>query len=146
MGKPKYIETPEKLWELFEKYREQIKSNPRYKYEIAQKIGEPIRVPLEVPLTIEGFREFGHQNGVTLNHYFANTDGAYEDYRTICSRVTEAIRNDQIQGGMVGQYNPSITQRLNGLTEKQENTVTANVIHTTLDLGNEIPNPDTPTP
>jgi hypothetical protein len=31
------------------------------------------------------------------------------------------IRNDQIDGGMVGQYNPSITQRLNGLVEKTDN-------------------------
>jgi hypothetical protein len=32
------------------------------------------------------------------------------------------IRQDQIEGGMVGQYNPSITQRLNGLTEKTDVT------------------------
>jgi len=30
------------------------------------------------------------------------------------------IRQDQISGGMVGQYNPSITQRLNGLVEKSQ--------------------------
>ena len=30
------------------------------------------------------------------------------------------IRKDQIEGGMVGQYNPSITQRLNALKEHVE--------------------------
>jgi hypothetical protein len=47
----------------------------------------------------------------------------YDDYMTICSRIKEQIRQDQIEGGMVGQYNPSITQRLNNLTDKQEHKV-----------------------
>jgi hypothetical protein len=42
----------------------------------------------------------------------------------ICSYIKREIRTDQINGGMVGQYNASITQRLNGLTEKTETTVT----------------------
>jgi len=54
----------------------------------------------------------------------ANTRGAYDKYSSVCSRVREAIRQDQIEGGMVGQYNASITQRLNNLTDKQEHTVT----------------------
>jgi len=42
----------------------------------------------------------------------------------VCSRIKKSIRKDQIEGGMVGQYNPSITQRLNGLVEKQETSIT----------------------
>ena len=72
------------------------------------------------PLTISGFRVFGHSKGVTVHHYFSNPDNSYDAYRSICSRITDEIRQDQIEGGMVGQYNPSITQRLNNLTEKQE--------------------------
>jgi hypothetical protein len=40
----------------------------------------------------------------------------------ICSHIREEIRENQILGGMIGVYNPSITQRLNGLTDKTENT------------------------
>ena len=36
--------------------------------------------------------------------------------------IEDEIRTDQIEGGMVGQFNPSITQRLNGLTEKTDVT------------------------
>ena len=36
----------------------------------------------------------------------------------------EEIREDQIIGGMLSFYNPSITQRLNGLVEKQETSIT----------------------
>ena len=48
--------------------------------------------------------------------------GEYEAYVSICSHIKEEIRQDQIEGGMVGQFNPSITQRLNGLTEKTDVT------------------------
>jgi hypothetical protein len=47
-----------------------------------------------------------------------------ESLLPICSYIKREIRTDQINGGMVGQYNASITQRLNGLTEKTETTVT----------------------
>jgi hypothetical protein len=44
-------------------------------------------------------------------------------FSEVCSRIKKSIRADQIKGGMAGIYNPSITQRLNNLVERQENTV-----------------------
>jgi 3-deoxy-D-arabino-heptulosonate 7-phosphate (DAHP) synthase len=120
MAKHKYIETPEKLWELFTEYRTHVKSNPRTKHVFVGKDGKSDYELLEVPLTMEGFDNFCYEKGLTIEHYFRNTNKAYEDYCGICMRVRNAIRQDQIEGGMVGQYNPSITQRLNGLTEKQQ--------------------------
>lgn len=51
----------------------------------------------------------------------ANREGRYAEFVPICRTIKQRIRNDQIEGGMAGIYNPSITQRLNGLTEKTEN-------------------------
>ena len=42
--------------------------------------------------------------GINVHHYLDNTDNRYSDYRTVCSHIKREIRNDQIQGGMVGQY------------------------------------------
>jgi hypothetical protein len=56
----------------------------------------------------------------TIQHYFENTLGLYDDFCDVCSRIKTEIRQDQITGGLLGFYNPSITQRLNGLVEKQE--------------------------
>lgn len=120
MAKKKYIETPEKMWELFEAYKKEVKANPRTKHVFVGRDGASEHERLERPLTHEGFRNFGHINGVSIEPYMANTDNAYSQYLTICSRIKDCIRQDQIEGGMVGQYNPSITQRLNGLTDKQE--------------------------
>jgi hypothetical protein len=76
-----------------------------------------------------GFRTFAADRGQTVNDYFANTGGRYSDYATICSRIEEAIRMDQIEGGMVGQYNASITQRLNNLTERVDTTTNGETIN-----------------
>jgi len=122
MPKHKYIETPEKMWELFEAYRKEVKSNPRKITDFYGKDGEERIKPLERPLTLEGFENYVADLGIIsdLSNYFANSDNKYSEYSTICSRIRKTIRQDQIEGGMVGQYNPSITQRLNGLTEKQD--------------------------
>jgi hypothetical protein len=122
MAKKKYIETPEILLELFEKYKSKVHENPRYNYQLA-KDGSVVPIPLRVPLTMEGFRIFCYNEIGSIKHYFENTDNSYSEYLPICSHIREEIRNDQIEGGMVGQYNASITQRLNGLTEKQETTI-----------------------
>jgi hypothetical protein len=124
MARPKgtkYIETPEKMWELFEAYRKEVKSNPRIVYEFHGRDGEERQKPLERPLTMEGFENYCYDVIGCVEQYFKNQDNLYNDYIPICSRIRKFIREDQIEGGMVGQYNPSITQRLNGLTEKTEN-------------------------
>jgi hypothetical protein len=124
-GHGKYIETPEKMWEYFEAYRAEVKNNPRTKTVFPGKDAIPQREPLERPLTLEGFENWCADAGIIedLSNYFANTKGNYSDYSTICSRIKRVIRQDQIEGGMVGQYNASITQRLNSLVDKQENQV-----------------------
>lgn len=121
MAKKKYIETPDKMWELFESYRKEVKDNPRYVYDFVGRDGTQVMKPLERPLTMEGFSCFCNNKIGSIHQYFANQDDSYNEYLNICSRIKEEIRQDQIEGGMVGQYNPSITQRLNGLTEKTEN-------------------------
>jgi len=108
------------MWELFVAYREDTKANPRHRTQFVGKDGDKVKEPLERPLTIEGFRNYAREKVGCVNDYFANTEDRYSEYATICTRIREAIRQDQIEGGMVGQYNPSITQRLNGLVEKSQ--------------------------
>lgn len=125
MSKKKYIETPDKMWELFADYKKFVKDNPRYIYQLAQKLGEPVKVPMEVPLTMEGFSIYCYEKIGTIRDYFDNRDNRYDKYVHICRIIKEEIRQDQIVGGMVGQYNPSITQRLNNLADTTN--VNANV-------------------
>jgi hypothetical protein len=123
MAKQKYIETPEKMWELFEAYRKEVKDNPRFVYDYVGRDGTEVQKRLERPLTIEGFKNYCYEVVGSIQHYWINFEDNYNEYQPICSRIKEQIRQDQIEGGMVGQYNPSITQRLNNLTDKQEHKV-----------------------
>ena len=136
MAKHKYIETPEKLYQLFEEYKSSLK--PR---EIQKATATGVKSEFHTPpYTMEGFENFCFVNYSDIHHYFDNTDERYNDYRTICSHIKKVIRQDQIEGGMVGQFNPSITQRLNSLTEKTDVTSQGekiNEIKVTIVSGNQ---------
>ena len=124
VGRPRNLDSPEQLYELFIRYKEDVKANPRIKSVFGGKEFEERAEPLERPLTMEGFEIFCWNEVGEVEDYFYNRDKRYNEYSAICSHIKKEIRRDQIEGGMVGQYNPSITQRLNGLTEKiqQEQT------------------------
>jgi len=123
LGRPRNIESPEAMYELFKGYKNYVKENPRYKYNLNQRTGDMIPEPLEVPLTLEGFEIFIlEEEGYYIEQYFKNLNKSYEDFLPICTHIRKEIRKDQIEGGMVGQYNSSITQRLNNLVERTETT------------------------
>jgi len=125
MAKHKYIETPEKMLEHFESYAKEVKADPFLVQDFVGKDGDEVYRKKEKPLTIEGFENWCFRNGIItdLGNYFANTGGAYAEYLTICSYIRRYIREDQVAGGMSGLYNPSITQRLNGLVDRTEQTI-----------------------
>lgn len=116
----KYIETPERMWQLFCDYKAWIKKNPIKVTDWVGGMAKRVERTKERPLTMEGFEVYCYNNNIIndLGDYFSNKNNKYEEYSTICSRIKKEIRTEQIEGGMSGIYNPSITQRLNGLTEK----------------------------
>jgi hypothetical protein len=122
MCKPKYIETPERMWELFEAYGSQVKGTPILVQDFVGKDGDEVNRKKERPLTMEGFYNYLDTADIITDatDYFENKDDRYNEYVRICSRISRTIRQDQIEGGMAGIYNPSITQRLNGLVDKKE--------------------------
>ena len=122
VGRPRNLDSPEQLYELFIRYKEDVKANPRIKSVFGGKEFEERAEPLERPLTMEGFEIFCWHEVGEVEDYFYNRDKRYNEYSAICSHIRKEIRRDQIEGGMVGQYNPSITQRLNGLKEQVEQT------------------------
>jgi hypothetical protein len=133
MPTKKSIKTPETLWELFEEYKQHIAINPRVKNHITPR-GEVVEEKLRVPLTWVGFEAFLHFKKIVtqLTHYEQNLNGSYTEYLPIIARIKAIIQADQIEGGMVGQYNSNLTARLNGLVDKSENKQT-NVIDVKID-------------
>jgi hypothetical protein len=129
MGVHKAIETPEKMLELFENYKRLTKLNPIIVVDFVGGKGSRAEREKERPLTMEGFENFCFKEGLIgdLSHYFCNLEDRYSSFVAICLYIRKEIRQDQIEGGMAGIYNPSITQRLNGLVEKTQTDLNANV-------------------
>lgn len=123
-GRPKNIESPEKLKEYFLDYEKEVKSNPFIIKDWVGKDADMVHREKEKPLTIEGFECWLAENDIIqdLGDYLANKDNRYAEFATICSYVKKKTRRDQIEGGMAGIFNPSITQRLNNLNENIDHT------------------------
>ena len=127
MGKKKYIETPEMMWELFLSYKKEINESPLTQKDWVGKDAKVVDREYTRALTMEGFECYVMDNSkVTypdLTEYFEGKNESYKNYFPICSRIRREIRRDQIEKGLAGLINPSITQRLNGLTDKAQTEV-----------------------
>lgn len=139
-GRPRNIESPEILWNHFKAYKETVKNNPIIIQDFVGKDADEVERKKERPLTMEGFENYCFENGIIndLKDYFANSNDAYTIFSPICRAIKRVIRQDQIEGGMAGIYNPSITQRLNSLVEKTNTEVVGNTTITFVEQpGNE---------
>jgi len=127
MAKSKYIETPEKMWQLFVEYKRQVKSNPTIIKDWVGKDADEVQREREKPLTMVGFECFVCDNTEIsypdLTEYFNSKNDSYKDYFPISSRIQAEIKNDQIVGGMTMIYSQSLTARLNNLAEKTETKI-----------------------
>lgn len=92
------------------------------KVQYVGKEGQRMEDSLKLPYTFDGFCVFCYKNYGEVSQYFKNQDGYYEEFILICSHIKQEIRENQITGGLLGVYNASITQRLNGLAEQSEVT------------------------
>lgn len=127
MAKHKYIKTPEKMWQLFQAYRKNVKDNPRIKVEYVGKEGLRVNTPIERPLSIEGFKCYCAEKIGSIQAYWINRDEQYNEFSPIIARIREEIRNEQIEGGMTGFYNSNLTARLNSLYDNQNVNQNASV-------------------
>jgi hypothetical protein len=119
------FKTPDDLLKVWEDYKLSLK-HANQEWEKVQYVGKDgvkkIDYP-KLPLTFEGFKVYCWDNNIgTVEHYFVNKEDYYTEFGSVCARIKTEIRKDQIEGGMLGFYNPSITQRLNNLTERTDVT------------------------
>lgn len=125
MHPTRIFKEPEELKKAFDEYKENLKkqSYEWLKVQYVGKDGDRVEEPQKVPYTFEGFKRFCRLNYGEVEQYFTNQDNYYNDFIGICRAIKEEIRENQIIGGLLGFHNPSITQRLNNLTERTENTI-----------------------
>lgn len=116
------FKSPDELEKSFLEYKENLKeqANEWLKVQFVGKEGERKAEPQKVPMTFEGFKRFCRENYGEVEQYFTNQDDYYTDFIGICRAIKEEIRENQIIGGLLNFYNPSITQRLNNLVDRKD--------------------------
>lgn len=117
--KPIYV-TPEELEAYFEQYKEWVANNPILVQDYVGKDGTEVDRKKNRPLTFDGFEIWLRKNSKIkcCQHILDNVKSAYNDFIDVSRYIKASVKADQIEGGMAGIYNPNITARLNGLTEK----------------------------
>tara|TARA_R110000744_G_scaffold48698_2_gene106204 strand:+ start:1427 stop:1852 length:426 start_codon:yes stop_codon:yes gene_type:complete len=127
-GNPPNIKDTDHMKQLWSAYKSDLKSKESDWVKI-QYVGvkaDRVTDGVKLPYTFEGFKRYCWDEKIgCVEQYFTNQDGLYEKYIGICSRIKNEIKEHQIIGGMNGFFNPSITQRLNGLVDKKETTINA---------------------
>lgn len=115
---------PEELKAVFEAYKEDVKEQSKewLKVMYVGKDATRTEEAQKVPYTFEGLKRFARKHHGEIEQYFLNTGGYYTDFIGICRAIKEEIRENQIIGGMLNFYNPSITQRLNNLSDNIDHT------------------------
>ncbi len=117
--KPIYV-TPEELEVYFEQYKQWVEENPILVQDYVGKDGTEVNRKKNRPLTFDGFEIWLRKNSKIkcCQHILDNVKSAYNEFIDVSRYIKASVKADQIEGGMAGIYNPNITARLNGLTEK----------------------------
>lgn len=122
MHPTRIFRSPDELELAWKAYKDHLirEASKWLKVQYVGKEGQRMTDELKLPYVMEGFEVFCYNNYGCVEQYFKNQGGYYEEFVPICSHIKKEIRENQVTGGMLGVYNPSITQRLNNLVEKTE--------------------------
>ena len=134
VGRPRNIKSPDELWKLFQDYIIDLKEKESdwLKVQYVGKESQRMEDKFKLPLTLEGFKRYCWDVEIgCIEQYFKNQDELYKEFIPICSRIKNNIRENQITGGIIGVFNPSITQRLNNISDNIDMTSAGEKIQST---------------
>ena len=124
-GRPPIWNTPEELWEAFEKYRAENKANPYRVQDYVGKDGIMVYRDKERPITFRGFEGWLAENGYCfdLSRYRKEDGEHHKQFVPMLTRIRATCDRDMLEGASSGVYTANIASRILGLVDKQENTV-----------------------
>jgi len=129
MHPTRIFKTPDELEHAWKLYKEDllVQATDWLKIQYVGKEGQRMTDAMKLPYTMDGFEVFCYNNYGCVEQYFKNKDGYYTEFVPICSHIKKEIRSNQITGGLLGVYNPSITQRLNSLQDTTKTELTGDI-------------------
>jgi len=129
MHPTRIFKTPDELEHVWKLYKEDllVQATDWLKIQYVGKEGQRMTDAMKLPYTMDGFEVFCYNNYGCIEQYFKNQDNYYSEFIPICSHIKKEIRSNQITGGLLGVYNPSITQRLNSLQDNTKTELTGDI-------------------
>lgn len=131
-GRPKKIESPEKMWEYACQYFDEVDETPFKKQDFIRggtSAGTKVQLDNIRPYSWAGFETYLIKHGIisNLDHYRANTNDAYAEFRDVISRIDKVMFDNKFEGATVGAFNSSIIARDLQLAEITKTEVNAKV-------------------
>lgn len=119
---PRNLDSPEELWGYFEEYRKQL---PTIEVPVSHvKLGV-VHLPIKAPMTMEGFKCYLWDIGVgEIKRYIDNTDGKFNNYVPIITRIKETIFNNNLSKAAAGMYKENLIARQLGMADKNQTHIT----------------------
>lgn len=125
LGRPPKFKTATELLECVNGYFAWVKANPLKVAEVKSFKDDSWnhKKPVRRPMTIGSLHTFLGISGETWRRWKTPGDANHRaDFIAIIAMAEEVIRNDKLEGALAGLYNPTITTRILGLSEKVEHS------------------------
>jgi len=115
--------TPEEIKQLWEEYKDYIKSIPD-KIQVATGKGVQT-LDAEKPYQKKGFYSYVYNKYQRVIHqYFDNEKGSYGEFLDITTHIRNECEVDQVGGTLTGKYKaPNLTARINGIADNNQTNV-----------------------
>lgn len=117
-GRSKRFASPEQLWEAACKYFDHCDRTPwkAIKNKTKGEIKEKEESPTQHPYSLTGLMAY---LDVSSSYWRKFKEGANEDFFPVITRIENIIRTQQLEGAIVGAFNPNIVSRIIGLSENK---------------------------
>lgn len=125
VGRPRNMNNPKELMDLWQEYKSLIDSNPD-RIEQATPKGEIVELKVKKPYLKQGFYAFVFKlKGYSIKDYL---DNKYEEFSDVVMCIRNEWEDDQISGTLTGRYKaPNLVARMNGLKEQTETEQNVNI-------------------
>ena len=119
VGRPRNLDHPDQLLELWDAYKAWVDSRPDTEEVVTQK-GDVVEKKTKRPYLRQGFIAFVYRKKkFSISDYLSDN---YEEFSEVVETIRQEWEEDQVTGTMTGKYKAqTLVARLNGYTEKTEN-------------------------
>lgn len=126
LRKPKYIETPERLYQLWQEYRQWCEQNPYARNDFRGSDAREVFLYTPRPHTLAGFQAYLSERSIItdLGNYFYDTSGAYDSYVGIVKQIKAESKGHVLDGALAGVFKENLTGRYLGIPQVVEQKIT----------------------